>query len=73
MKRVLSRIALALLAVVGVYVTLVIGGFALGLVAGFVRTYAEPRQPVTIQNYTCDNARPTPNCHPIGKPIPVVH
>ena len=71
--RVLSRIGLALLAVVGLYVQLIVVGFAVGAVAGFAKVYAEPRQPVTIQSYTCDNARPTPNCHPIGKPIPVVH
>jgi len=69
MKGTLTRIALGVLAVLGLYVTVIVGMFAAGLILGFATT-SPPKPHVTIQYIHCDDAHPSPECAMFPKSAP---
>lgn len=66
--RILSRIGLGLIAVIGLYFTVVVGIIAGGIIAGFVSARKSP--PVSIQYVYCDGAHPSPECVELAKSRP---
>ena len=71
MKRVLARIGLGVLAIVGLYITIMIGMVAVGFVAGFASTYRSRPPATTIQYIHCTDAHPSPECAELAKSRPV--
>ncbi|MEO7037725.1 MAG: hypothetical protein ABI548_27425 [Polyangiaceae bacterium] len=68
MMRLLSRVGLGLIALVGLYFTVVVGIIAGGFIAGFVSARKSP--PVSIQYVHCDGAHPSPECAELVKSRP---
>ena len=67
--RIFSRIGLGLIAVIGLYFTVLVGVIAGGFIAGFVSTHKSPT--VSIQYVHCNDAHPSPECAGLAKSRPV--
>ena len=61
MKRVLLRVLLGLLAVLGLYAVVIVGIVMAGFIRGFAATYGKSPA-VTIHYIDCSEAHPPPEC-----------
>ena len=59
--RILTRIGLGLLAVIGLYFTVIVGMVAAGVITGFASSYRKSPH-VTIQYIHCTDAHPSAEC-----------
>lgn len=78
MTRLLRRIGLGILALAGLYLTVVFAMVLVGFIVGFASSYRSSSRatsaatpPVTVRYVQCDAAHPSPQCIELAKRAPV--